>query len=188
MHLMYQNRYTMMYAMDGKISVKEWLSATAKRRVTAVEIAEILEVSRTTANSRIAKGFPADDLITVCRNLGVNPVDALVELDYLSYDEVMSFMDSDGKLVDNATEGELSLELARRLNPAVLAPEIDKIGEAARRTAKPQKLHSVAGNVTPLPHTDVLAPLPDLEKLDYVAQHDTNQPTKDEYADNHNWT
>lgn len=46
-----------------------------------------------------------------------------------------------------------------------------------------RKLHSVDGNVTPMRHTDVLASLPDLENLDYVAQYDTNQPTNDECAD-----
>lgn len=61
-------------------------------------------VSRTTVNTRITKGLSADDLITVCRSLCVNPVDALTELGYLAYDEVMLFQDSDGKLVDTATE------------------------------------------------------------------------------------
>lgn len=183
---MFQNLYTKMYGMDEKSSVKEWLSSMTKRRITAVEIAEILGVSRTTVNTRIAKGLSADDLITVCRSLCVNPVDALTELGYLAYDEVMSFQDSDGKLVDTATEGELSLELARRLNPAILAPEINAIESAARRATTSRKLHSVDGNVTPMPHTDVHAPLPDLETLDYVAQHDHDQPTIDEYVDNYN--
>lgn len=183
---MYRNLYTMMCVMDEKSSVKEWLSSMTKRRITAVEIAEILGVSRTTVNTRITKGLSADDLITVCRSLCVNPVDALTELGYLAYDEVMSFQDSDGKLVDTATEGELSLELARRLNPAILAPEINAIESAARRATTSRKLHSVDGNVTPMRHTDVLAPLPDLENLDYVAQHDTDQPTNDEYAEHHN--
>ena len=44
----------------------------------------------------------------------------------------MAFLDSDGQLVETADEGELALELARRLNPATRAPEINEI--AARRS------------------------------------------------------
>lgn len=113
---------------------REWLSAMAKRRITAVEIAEILGVSRTTANARISKGISADDLITISRGLGINPTEALTELGYLDYGEVMTFMDMGGKLLDTAEDGELALELARRLNPAKLSPEIDEL--AARRAAK----------------------------------------------------
>lgn len=120
--------------MTQKHDPRDWLTSMAKRRITAVEIAEILDVSRTTANARIAKGISADDLITICRGLRLNPVEALAELGYLEYAEVMSFMDMNGQLVDTADDGYLALELARRLNPAKIAPEIDEL--AARRAAK----------------------------------------------------
>ncbi len=119
--------------MNHKNDPRDWLTAMAKRRITAVEIADILGVSRTTANARIAKGVSADDLIEICRGLGINPVEALAELGYLQHGEVMSFMDMGGQLLDTAEDGDLALELARRLNPATRAPIID---ELASRRAK----------------------------------------------------
>src|SRR5699024_8017763 len=72
--------------------------------------------------------------------LGINPVEALTELGYLEYGEVMTFMDMGGQLLDTAEDGELALELARRLNPATHAPLID---ELEARSATPH-LHAVA--------------------------------------------
>ena len=48
---------------------------------------------------------------------------------------MLDFLDSDGALVATADEGELAIELARRLNPATRANEIDEL--AARRTGAP---------------------------------------------------
>lgn len=115
--------------MNSKNDPRDWLTSMAKRRITAVEIAEILGVSRTTANSRIVKGISSDDLIHICRGLEINPVEALTELGYLEYGEVMTFMDMGGQLLDTAEDGELALELARRLNPATHAPLIDELTE-----------------------------------------------------------
>lgn len=126
--------------MNHKTDPRDWLTSMAKRRITAAEIAEILGVSRTTANSRIVKGISSDDLIHICRGLGINPVEALTELGYLEYGEVMTFMDMGGQLLDTAEDGELALELARRLNPATHAPLID---ELEARSATPH-LHAVA--------------------------------------------
>lgn len=116
--------------------VRAWLSAAAKRRVTATEIAEHLGVSRNTANARLAAGLAADDLIRVCRALGINPLSALVELDVVSYDELFDAVDTDGQLMSTADDGDLALELARRLLPAKRADEIDEL--AARRENRDQ--------------------------------------------------
>ncbi|MDK8693619.1 hypothetical protein [Corynebacterium sp. MSK158] len=48
---------------------------------------------------------------------------------------MLDFLDSDGALVSTADEGELAIELARRLNPATRADEIDEL--AARRAGAP---------------------------------------------------
>lgn len=114
--------------------VKAWLSAAAGRRITATEIAEHLGVSRNTANTRLAAGLSADDVIRVCRALGINPLSALVELEVVSYAELFDAVDTDGQLVSTADDGDLALELARRLLPAKRIDEIDEL--AARRASR----------------------------------------------------
>lgn len=80
------------------------------------EIADHLGVSRKTAQTRITEGLEAGDLIALSRALNLNPADALVELGILTHDEVFTFMDSDGTTLSTATDAELALELARRLD------------------------------------------------------------------------
>lgn len=113
------------------MDTKKWLAETSRQRITDDVIAKILDVTRKTANKRINDGLSMDDLVTISRGLDINPVQTLVELGHLRYDEVEGFLDSDGQLVSTATPGQLSLELARQLNPATAAPELDML--AARR-------------------------------------------------------
>lgn len=116
------------------MDTKKWFSETARKRVTDEMIADMLDVTRKTANKRINMGLPMDDLVTISRALNINPVIALVELGHLDHEEVEAYLDSDGQLVETADEGDLAIELARRLNPATRAPEIDEL--AARRAAR----------------------------------------------------
>ena len=116
------------------MDTKKWFSETARKRVTDEMIADILDVTRKTANKRINAGLPMDDLVTISRALDINPVDALVELGLLEHHEIEDYLDTDGQLVDTAEDGVLALELARRLNPATRAPELDEL--AARRAAR----------------------------------------------------
>lgn len=111
---------------------RAWFSEMTKRNVTAIEIGQILNVSRNTAQSRLAKGLSSDELISVSRALGLSPIHALVELGHLTYDEVLDLIDGRGQLVETADPGYLALALARQLNPATKAPEIDEL--AARRS------------------------------------------------------
>lgn len=117
------------------MDIKQWLSETSHIRITDQGIANILQVTRKTANKRLNEGLPAEDLLTLCEALEINRPLALVELGYIPYQEVLDFLDSDGALVSTADEGELAIELARRLNPATLANEIDEL--AARRAGAP---------------------------------------------------
>lgn len=114
------------------MEIKQWLSENAHRRITDQDIADILGTTRKTANKRLNDGLPADDLITICGQLDINRTMALVELNYIPYRDVLDYLDSDGQLVETADDGHLALELARRLNPATKAPEIDEL--AARRS------------------------------------------------------
>lgn len=117
------------------MDIKQWLSETSHIRITDQGIANILQVTRKTANKRLNEGLPVDDLLTLCEALGINRPLALVELGHVPYQEVLDFLDSDGALVSTADEGELAIELARRLNPATRANEIDEL--AARRAGAP---------------------------------------------------
>lgn len=127
-----------MWGMDAKA----WFSETSRQRVTDELVAQALGVTRKTANKRLNEGLPADDVIELAKVLGVNPAMALVELGYISYEDVTDYLDSDGQLVATAEPGVLALELARQLNPATRAPELDEL--EARRSNTP------APNVGPL--------------------------------------
>lgn len=117
------------------MEIKQWLSETSHRRITDQEIADILKVTRKTANKRLNEGLPTDDLLALCQEFGINRTLALVELGHVPYQDVLDFLDSDGALVSTADEGELAIELARRLNPATRANEIDEL--AVRRAGAP---------------------------------------------------
>jgi hypothetical protein len=95
---------------------RAWFSEMANRRVTTTEIGEHLGVTRKTAQSRLEAGLSADDIITVARAVKINPMDALVELGKVTYPEVYGFVEREGKLLGTASDGELALELAQRLN------------------------------------------------------------------------
>ena len=125
------------------MDIKQWLIETSGHRITDGEVAEILEVSRKTANKRLNSEVGADDLIKLCRALDINPVDGLVELRYINYRDVLDFFDSEGQIIDTAEDGDLALELARRLNPATRADELEELRK--RRASK---------NVTPSAYSD----------------------------------
>ena len=78
---------------------RTWFSSATGRRITAVEIADHLDVTRNTVNRRLAEGLPADDIIKLSRALDVSPIRALVDLDYLTNDEAMDYLDGDGTLL-----------------------------------------------------------------------------------------
>ena len=139
------------------MDIKQWLSENTHRRITDQDVADILGTTRKTANRRLNEGLAADDLILICGKLGINRTMALVELDYIPYQDVIDYLDSDGQLVATADEGELAIELARRLNPATKAPEIDEL--AARRS------NNDTSDVHPMPYGAVADTSPDEDAL-----------------------
>ncbi|MDK8709577.1 hypothetical protein QP952_07820 [Corynebacterium pseudodiphtheriticum] len=148
------------------MEIKQWLSKTSHRRITDQEIADILKITRKTANKRLNEGLPTDDLLALCQEFGINRTLALVELGHVPYQDVLDFLDSDGALVSTADEGELAIELARRLNPATRANEIDEL--ASRRSGAPAPdLHDddddngVVRNFPFNPERDVADPSPE---------------------------
>lgn len=104
--------------MSERQDAREWFSSTAGKRVTAVEMAEILNISSNATNSRLAKGLDADDLIAISRGLEISPIHALVELGKVTYDEVLDFLEGDGTLLQSATQEQLIYRLAEDALPA----------------------------------------------------------------------
>lgn len=112
---------------------RHWLRDLNGRRVTADDIAHKLGVSRTTVTRRLVNDeLTADELITLANAYKVNPLQALVDLGRITDQQVWAYLESEGQLVETAEDGDLALELARRLNPATVAPELDEL--AARRS------------------------------------------------------
>ena len=97
------------------MDTKQWLTESAHRPIYDQEIADILGVSRKTANKRINDGLDASDLITLARGLGINPVMALQELGYLTINEVFDFLDADGTLLATAEPDKLVYQLAEEM-------------------------------------------------------------------------
>ena len=90
---------------------------------------------------------------------------------YVSYRDVLDFFDSEGQIIDTADDGDLALELARRLNPATKTDELEELRK--RRASR---------NVATPTYSDVT---PDEEDLPYVADNSPDEPMPgdDDYSD-----
>ncbi|OFK27193.1 hypothetical protein HMPREF2822_12180 [Corynebacterium sp. HMSC062E11] len=115
--------------MTTPADIKDVFASLSGRRVTAQDIADILNTSRNTVNLRLKNGLDAEDIIETARGLHINPVDALVELNKLSRDEVFDFIEGGAKLLATASIEELVYRLAEDT-----LSNLDKIelGAAAR--------------------------------------------------------
>ena len=102
----------MLTFMTTPADVKDIFASLAGRRVTAQDMADILDTSRNTVNFRLKNGLSAEDVIAISRGLNINPVDALVELEKLTRDEVFNYLDGDAKLLATASIEELVYRLA----------------------------------------------------------------------------
>nr|DAT11452.1 MAG TPA: repressor protein [Caudoviricetes sp.] len=167
---------------DKRMNHKEWLEKTTVDSVNA--IAKKINVKQRTLAAQLDRDrLTPENVIKIAEHYGNHPVGALVETGYLS-EKWASGIDP-FLAVRKLTDEQILEEILRRLKlPGDHREFVTPIDELVEE--RQGKLRSVAGNVTPLPHTDIHAPLPDLDALDYVAQHDHDQPTIDEYVDNYN--
>lgn len=138
--------------MTTPADIKDVFASLAGRRVTAQDIADILETSRNTVNLRLKNGLDSEDIIETARGLHINPVDALVELNKLSRDEVFDFIEGGAKLLATASIEELVYRLAEDT-----LSNLDKIelGAAARALLE----RGSTPHLTPV--SDAHASLPD---------------------------
>lgn len=150
--------------MTSPKDLKAILGSLAGRRVIAQEIADALNISRNAANDRMNRGLDAGDLITVAHALGINPVTALVELDHITYDEVFTFMDSDGTTLATATTNQLVYRLAEdelsRSEKLQLAQEVLAHDELAARRSNTRRV-----DVAAVPYGAVADSSPDEDAL-----------------------
>lgn len=150
----------------------EWLQKVSKGDSTNASANKAGIQQRTLARQVDREHIDAESVIALAIAYGIHPVGALVETGYLDEkwaNQIVPFL-----AVRKLTDEQILEEILRRMKLP---------GDHREFTTPVDELLEERGNVTPLPHTDVLAPLPDLENLDYVAQHDTNQPTNDECAE-----
>ncbi|QDM56055.1 immunity repressor [Rhodococcus phage Sleepyhead] len=161
------------------VDIRDWIKGVTKRRITAEEIAEILGVSRTTVTRRLQDGMPAEDVIAIARACGASPVQALSDLDYVTVAEVMDFLDDpDAKLLEAATDGELAIELAKRLEPTFFqrAARLGRRISSVRDESTEDNVHVLTSRSQPIS-------LDDLEGLPYVAMTKDDRDPGDDVTD-----
>lgn len=168
-HLLTRKLCSMIVPMTTPAETKAWFSSRIGRRATATDIAEALNVSRNTANSRLGDGLDAGDTIAVCKHFGINPVEALVELGHITHQDAFDFVDSDGTMLTTATQEELIRQLAEDALPlsdkiemgaaakAMLDRRDDLTERRAAKQASPRSFGSEQGKpekTTPSVHAD----------------------------------
>ena len=153
----------------------EWLQKVSKGDSINASANKAGIQQRTLARQVDREHIDAESVIALAIAYGIHPVGALVETEYL--DEKWANQIDPFLAVRKLTDEQILEEILRRMKLP---------GDHREFTTPVDELIEERGNVTPMRHTVVLAPLPDLDTLDYVAQHDTNQPTNDEYAEHHN--
>lgn len=170
-------------SVRGMDDQKAWFSEAARRRVTVTEIADHLGVSRKTGQTRLESGLSADDIVVLARALNLNPVAALTELGKLTYDEVHGYLESGGKLLETATEGELALELAQRLNTVRDAQNWwanRELPQAERAKPKPDRPADDSGKVHNLRSTKKVLNLDGVRHAASRREKEMYQETPDE--------
>ena len=105
------------------INFDEYLEAQLGRRVTREEIAVAAGISVATYGRRKSDRFPAGEVIAVSRHFGLSPAKVLLDLDYLTIDEVLEAAGSDGTTISEASDLELAEALVERIRES--DPSVD---------------------------------------------------------------
>ncbi|MBW4813134.1 hypothetical protein [Rhodococcus qingshengii] len=107
------------------INFDEYLEAQLGRRVSREEIALAAGISVATYGRRKSDQFPADEVIAVSRHFNLSPAKVLLDLDYLTLEEILAAAGSDGATVAESTDLELAEALVERLRES--DPAIDNV-------------------------------------------------------------
>lgn len=91
---------------------RTWYKSVTGHKITVEDIADNIGISRATATRRLQDGLAPEELIKLCRKLGVNPVLALVDFEHLTFKEVFDALDSEGQLLATASTDQLIYRLA----------------------------------------------------------------------------
>lgn len=178
--MLHRKLCTKVFLMSEKQDAREWFSSTAGKRVTAVDMAEILNISRNATNSRLAKGLDADDLIAISRGLEISPIHALVELGKVTYDEVLDFLEGDGTLLQSATQEQLIYRLAEDALPASDRISLGAAAKALvdrRDDLASRRSNKNAPGVHPLSDDEIAADLYEANQMPSTA-HDADDDTE----------
>lgn len=142
---------------------KEWFSSMVRRKISTIELADLLGVSRRTATKRLSEGLSSDELILVSRKLNLSPIHALVELGKLTHTEAFDYLEGDGLLLDAATPEQLIYKLAED----TLTPQAKiELGAYGRGQLTP----TPNGQATKATDTDSGAPTDDFDDDAIVAR------------------
>ncbi|MGW6017813.1 hypothetical protein ACWFNS_07405 [Oerskovia enterophila] len=109
------------------INFDEYLEAQLGRRVSREEIALAAGISVATYGRRKSDQFPADEVIAVSRHFELSPAKVLLDLDYLTIDEILAAAGSNGSTIAESTELELAEALVERLRES--DPAVDNVRE-----------------------------------------------------------
>lgn len=175
----------MLDSMTTPADIKAVFSSLAGRRVTATDIAEILDISRNSANGRLKNGLAAEDVIVIARGLQVNPIESLVELDKLSRDEVFAYLDGGDTLLASASTEQLVYRLAE---DTLSNLEKVELGAAARALIEHDELAArrrrstpaTPPSVKPLSDDELAAAIEEANQLRGAAQNRTEELTEPE--------
>lgn len=176
---------SMLDSMTTPADIKAVFSSLAGRRVTATDIAEILDISRNSANGRLKNGLAAEDVIVIARGLQVNPIESLVELDKLSRDEVFAYLDGGDTLLASASTEQLVYRLAE---DTLSNLEKVELGAAARALIEHDELAArrrrstpaTPPSVKPLSDDELAAAIEEANQLRGAAQNRTEELTEPE--------
>ncbi len=175
---------TILVFMATPADIKAILSSLAGRKVTATDIAEILDISRNSANTRLKNGLVAEDVIATAKGLKINPTEALVELGKLTRDEVFAYIDGGDTLLANASTEQLVYRLAEDTLSNI---EKIELGAAARAIVERDDLAKRCHS-TPVSPPSVRAISDDdsegFDDMQYAASRRKRQPSEgdDDYG------
>lgn len=99
------------------MNIRTWIARRLGVNLTQAQMAAALDTSPATIKRRESEGYEVSEIIAAARHWGLNPAHALVDLDILTPEEVLSALGVESEPVGNLSDYRLAVELADRLRP-----------------------------------------------------------------------